>query len=77
MKPDRAIINRLLEIQEDDNREIEFYLTGLLQPFIRPYPPLQFPHGDLDKKKVVLAIDVDDVRILIKNILNEHRRTRQ
>lgn len=64
------IINGLLEAQEGDERTIDFYLTGLLQPLIKPY-------GDIDEanyKKVLFAVSEFDVRKVIKDILKANHR---
>ena len=62
------IINGLLEVREGDTRKIDFYLTGLLQPFRQTYADL---HDDL---KIHIAIPEDKVRELIKNILAANSR---
>lgn len=64
------IINRLLEAPEGDERSVDFYLTGLIQPIIKPY-------GDIDEqnyKKVLFAVSETDVRILIKDILKANHQ---
>lgn len=68
MTPDKSIINRLLEVREGDERTIGFYLTGLLQPFTKPF-------GDVSSdKEIHFAILESDVRVLIKAILSANFR---
>ena len=68
MTPSKAIISRLLEVNEGDERNMDFYLTGLIQPFLQPYADLE------NNKEVYLAISGSEVKSLIKSILEQNFR---
>lgn len=59
----QVIINSLLAVVEGDERSMDFYLTGILQPIRKLYADIA------DDKKVEFAIPESEVRELIKNIL--------